>query len=198
MDSQYDTRKQDQQVAQAYSQEFAKHLETFLGPLVVWLDAAIDVRLVRTFVESIAAIIRFRNRAEGLYLSELGSYLLDGEHAPAGTKRLGNLLRSNKWGKSIIERYLWTQADQKIKSLEQEEQACLLIWDGSVIEKPESEKTEGLCAVRSSKARRLKRPRKGAYNHVGGKPIVVLGMEWIGMIVVGLQGVPSVATMPWW
>jgi hypothetical protein len=198
MGSQYDTGNPDQQVAQGYSQAFAQQLEIFLGPLLVWLDAAIDVRLVHTFVESIAAIIRFRNRAEGLYLSELGSYILNGEHAPAGSKRLGNLLRCKKWGKELIERYLWTQADHKLTSLEQEGQECLLIWDGSVIEKAESEKTEGLCAVRSSKARRLKRPRKGAYNHAGGKAIVVLGMEWIGMIVVGMQGVPAVATMRWW
>jgi hypothetical protein len=35
------------------------------------------------------------------------------------------------------------------------------MWDGSVIEKPESEKIEGDCPVISRKATRLQRSRKG-------------------------------------
>ena len=35
------------------------------------------------------------------------------------------------------------------------------IWDGSVLEKAESEKVQGLCAVRSSKAKRLRKLKPG-------------------------------------
>ncbi len=75
---------------------------------------------------------------------------------------------------------------------------ALCIWDGSRIEKPESEKTEGMCAVLSSKAKRLKKNRKGVWNPPGGKPVTVLGLEWSGLLIAGMQGVPEVATMEYW
>ncbi len=50
----------------------------------------------------------------------------------------------------------------------------MLIWDGTVLEKPESLSAEGLCAVRSSKALRLTHVKKGYY-HPPGKPIFVPG-----------------------
>ena len=194
MESQYDREEAGWQEAQRLAQE----LETYLGPLLVWLDALLDKRLVRTFVEGIAAIIRFRNRAQGLCLSELGSYLHEGKSAPAGTKRLGNLLRAFGWDKKLIERYLWMKADERIEELEKSGEEALNVWDESVIEKTESEKTEGLCAVKSSKAVRLRKQRKGVWNPPTGKPITVLGMEWIGMLLLGMHGVPVVATMRWW
>jgi hypothetical protein len=78
------------QVAAALRQR----LVTFLFPLSLALDEEIDRRLVCTFVATVEAMIRWRNRAHGLLLSELGGYLLAPEHALAGTKRLSNLLRS--------------------------------------------------------------------------------------------------------
>lgn len=47
-------------------------------------------------------------------------------------------------------------------------------WDESVIEKPESLKAERLCAVRSSKACRLKRIKPGFYNLPTGRPVLEL------------------------
>ena len=73
-----------------------------------------------------------------------------------------------------------------------------MVWDGSVIEKPESQISEDLCAVKSSKAARRKKSRKGSYNQAGGKPIVVLGMEWTACIVLGKKGKPSLAMMEFW
>jgi hypothetical protein len=46
----------------------------------------LDVRLVRTFLATLFAIVQWRNRAHGLLLSELGAYLTSPERAPAGTK----------------------------------------------------------------------------------------------------------------
>gem|GEM_PF-4864443 len=55
------------------------------------------------------------------------------------------------------------------------------MWDGSVLETPEPIKNDDLCAVRSSKARRLKHirqveDREGAHDHavVGGRRQVQL------------------------
>ena len=45
-------------------------LYQFLLPLLALLDACLDVRLVRTFLATVEAILTFRNRAHGLLLSE--------------------------------------------------------------------------------------------------------------------------------
>ena len=73
-------------------------------------DARLDRRLVHTFRATIEALLTFWHRPQGLLLSELGGYLLPADHAPAGTKRLGNLLHSDKWDVASLEEYCWTQA----------------------------------------------------------------------------------------
>ena len=115
MSSQYRTPATDEQVSQDQSQRLTQQLERFLEPLLVLLDAYIDTRLVRTFVRAIAAILTFRTQAQGLCLSELGAYITNPAQAPAGTKRLSNLLHCTKWGKELIDRYLWKQADKRGK-----------------------------------------------------------------------------------
>jgi hypothetical protein len=74
----------------------------------------------------------------------------------------------------------------------------LAVWDESVLEKSESIALEGLCAVRSSKARRLKRIKPGYYNPPGSRPVFVPGMHWVSILVLGLRGAPVVAAMRWW
>ncbi len=84
----------------------------------------------------------------------------------------------------------WTQAGEE----------GLVIWDESVWEKPESQQLEGLCAVRSSKAKRLTHYKKGYYSPPP-KPIFVPGLQWIGLLLVGRheqQGPPLLAAMRWW
>lgn len=65
------------------AQGLTAQLAHFLFPLLVDLDRLLDKRLVRTFLQSIAVMLAFRDRANGLLLSELGGYLLSAEHAPA-------------------------------------------------------------------------------------------------------------------
>jgi hypothetical protein len=72
-----------------------QRLLSFLAPLLRTLDQHLDRRLVVTFVETLQALLIWRHRFLGLLLSELGSYLAEPGHAPAGTKRLSNLLRSS-------------------------------------------------------------------------------------------------------
>ena len=133
--------------------EVANLLQSFIGPLEQWLDQQIDRRLVRTFFPALVAIVRLRNSRSGLLLSELGSYVLTPAQAPAGTKRLSNLLRSSKWSHTLLEQFLWWRADQQLAQLEERRELALAIWDESVLEKPESIALEGLCPVRACKAK---------------------------------------------
>ena len=198
MSIQSNTALTSEQVKEHVEEAFAWKLEVFLHSLLIVLDAYLDKRLVRTFLKSIAGILCFRNFKQGLYLSELGAYLGEPSSCAAGTKRISRLFHSLKWGKEIIEEFLWERADQRLCELETQGKLALCIWDGSVIEKPESDHTEGMCAVTSSKAARLSKQRKGVFNPPGGKPITVLGMEWTGILLLGMHGIPLVVTMCWW
>ena len=192
----------DQEEEQA-SQELARLLETYLLPLLTYLDTLLDKRLVRTFVQCCVAILRFRNNKQGLLLSELGSFL-DGYHglsksAPAGTKRVGNLIRSLKWNAGHIDRFLLAEAEQEVERLKALGKRILAIMDGSVIEKPESTSPEAIGPAISSKAKRLNRSRVGLlFNPPLFRPIRVMGMEWTGTIITGLQGIPKLAVMRFW
>lgn len=171
-------------------------LHRFLQPLLLRLDESLDKRLVRTVAATIKAIITLRNRAHGLLLSELGAFITSADHAAAGTKRLSNLLRSKKWSAEAIDGFLAEQADARL-STASEEHPMLAAWDESVIEKPESIALEGLCAVRSQKARRLKRIKPGFYNPPGGRPVFVPGLNWMAIVLVAGASV-SIAAMRWW
>jgi hypothetical protein len=185
------------QAAPQVAAALRQRLVAFLLPLSLVLDERIDRRLVRTFVATVEAIIRLRNRAHGLLLSELGGYLLPPEHAPAGTKRLSNLLRSPRWSATLIADWLWREADTRLASLEAADEEALVVWDESVIEKPESLALDGLCAVRSSKAHRLTHIKPGFFQPPS-RPVFVPGMQWIGVVLLGMSGPPCVAAMHWW
>jgi hypothetical protein len=177
---------------------FSDRLQAFLSPLLVFLDQRLDRRLVSTFSGLCESIIRLRSRSTGLYLSELGSYLLSPAQAPAGTKRLSNLLRSAKWQEQNIIHYLALQAQGYSQQLQAVKEQPLLLWDESVQEKPESLQSEGLCAVRSSKAQRLLRIKKGYYEPPTRKPVHVPGLRWVGLLLGGLQAPPQLARFLWW
>ena len=97
-----------------------------------------------------------------------------------------------------MEKFLWHGADQRLIQLGAAGGTTLDIWDESVLEKPESVALEELCPVRSSKAARLKRIKPGYYNPPGGPPVFVLGMQWLTVMVAGMQGPPTLAAMRWW
>lgn len=182
------------EAAQAASEE----LVSFVRPLLGELDEQLDKRLVRTFLGLLQVILMLRHNRYGLLLSELGGYLLGAAHAPAGTKRISNLLRSQRWSAEVISRYLWQQAEGRVQALAAAESPALVVWDESVIEKPESIALEGLCAVRSAKAHRLSRIKKGFYNPPTGKPTFVPGQNWLMVMVLGMVGTPTLAAMRFW
>lgn len=183
--------------ASQVAHHLAQRLALYLAPLLSAADDQLDRRLVVTMLVSVAAIIMLRNSSRALLLSELGAYIASPQHAPAGTKRLAKLIHSNKWSASLIHAFLCCHADQRLLELEQAAQTAYLLWDESVIEKPESNKIAGLSPVRSSQAARLTRPRPGYYQPPKGK-IIVAGIPWLMLLLVGAQGAPRLAAMRWW
>lgn len=188
----------EKQEAQEKSGEILSLCVQFLTPLLAKLNQRLDIRLVNTFLDLFQVIMIHRERHQGLILSELGGELLGEAHAPAGAKRIGNLLRSKHWKAAQIDEEIWQQADAKVEQLNCSNDEALVIWDESEIEKPESLHAAGLCPVRSSKARRLKRIKKGFYNPPGGRPIFVPGFHWLQVVVAGMQGAARLAHLHWW
>jgi hypothetical protein len=170
----------------------------FTQPVLEQLHVRMDRRLVKTFLDLVLVILIHRHRNNGLLLSELGDQLLGGERGPAGVKRIANLLHSPKWSSTLILNELWKQAQQRVRELVRQKEAVYVIWDESVLEKSESLKAEGLCAVRSSKAARLKRIKPGYFNPPGGRPIFVPGINWLQVLVTGRRGSPVLAHLSWW
>jgi hypothetical protein len=190
--------KRRRQAKQDKSKVLEHHLYDFMGDLLWGLNEKIDRRLVSTLFGLVMAILMHRHRNHGLILSELGGYLLGPERCCAGTKRISNLLHSQKWKAKIINRYLWGQGTARVAELQAADELPLILWDESVLEKPESLNAERLCAVRSSKAQRLKRIKPGYFNPPGGRPIFVPGFNWLQILVIGRKGPPRLAHLRWW
>lgn len=188
--------------SKAEKKQESRELETrcweFLKPFLEELHKAVDRRLVKTLLDLVLVILMHRHRNNGLLLSELGDHLLGGERGPAGVKRIASLLHSAKWKSNLILKYLWERANEKVKELLSSQAAVYVIWDESILEKSESLKAEGLCAVRSSKAARLKRIKPGYFNPPTERPIFVPGFNWLQILVTGLQGTPILAHLCWW
>ncbi len=181
------------------SQAYGRTFFHFLEPLVQELDAMMDKRPLRTLVQTVEAILAFRDQNHGLLLSELGGYM-DGLGKGGGTKRLSTLIHHRSWQAQQIEEFLLKRVDGQIEQWESRGEEGLLIWDGTVLEKPESQCASGLCAVRSSKAKRLTHVKKGYYTPPGA-PIFVPGLHGIGLLLVGRanrQGPAQLAALRWW
>ncbi len=183
-----DKAKQSQrQQARRRSKQLEAKLFEHLQEVFAAMDGLLDRRLVVTMLGLILAILLHRHRNEGLWMSELGSYLVP-ENAEAGRKRIEKLMYSRKWSSELLEKLLWQRGDRRVERLSQSGETVLAIWDESVMEKPESLKLEGLGPVRSTKAVRLKRIKPGYFNPPGGRPIFVPGFNWLQVLVCGLQG----------
>jgi hypothetical protein len=180
------------------SREMENKCWEFLQPLLEQMHRLVDRRIVKTLLDLVMVILMHRNRNNGLLLSELGDHLLGGERGPAGVKRIASLLHSVKWESLLILNYLWKCGDQKVKELLGQKEAAYVIWDESVLEKSESLQAEGLCAVRSTKAARLKRIKPGYFNPPTGRPIFVPGFNWLQILVTGMKGTPVLAHLCWW
>jgi hypothetical protein len=189
---------EEYKTGEAAAQALGERLTAYVRPVLEQLDVLLDRRLVRTVLELLQVMLVLRHNRNGLLLSELGGYLLGPAHAPAGTKRISNLLRSPRWSHVLIDQFQWQQANRHVHALQQSQSPVLVVWDESVVEKPESLASEGLCAVRSAKAHRLNRIKPGYYNPPTGRPTFVPGFHWLAVMVMGLAGTPTLAAMRWW
>src|SRR5947209_19548982 len=108
------------------SHRLGMHLLRFLEPLVCELDATVDKRPLRTLVQTVEAIVAFRDRNHGLLLSELGDYM-DGLGRGGGTKRLSTLIHHQGRKAQQIEEFLLWRADSQMESWEAHGEDELLI-----------------------------------------------------------------------
>src|SRR5215510_534179 len=95
-----------------------RHLVDFLRPVAERLAAQLDIRLVQTALDLVQVILTHRHRALGLLLTELGGYLLSPAQAPAGAKRISNLIHAADWSADDIGAFLWQQARERVQALE--------------------------------------------------------------------------------
>ena len=161
--------------AEEESPFWAEQLATYLAPSHQRLDASLDQRVVGNLTATMAGIVQTRTE---LKTSALGSAICGPAHAEAGTQRLQRAFQHQGWESEVIEEVLWEQAEMSRKQMQQRGETPLCIWVSLVLEKPESEKLEGLGAVRSSRVRRLTRSRKGVFNQPSRMPVSVRGFEW--------------------
>src|SRR2546423_3803708 len=196
MSFQYDISGQEPSLSQEEESQFwAEQLARYLRPYQERVDAYVDRRVVGNVMATVGAIVQ--SRCE-LTTSELGGAICGAAHAEAGTQRLQYALHHQGWEAEVIEEVVWQEAEQCRQQRQQRGETPLCIWESSVLEKPESEKLQGLGTVRSSKARRLGRSRKGLYNQPSRLPVSVRGYEWESLVLLGANGIPQVVAMRWW
>lgn len=177
------------------SQEAGARLAAYLGPLLALLDCKLDARLVRTLAATVVNIVRHRDRALSLLMTELGELLIDGAHAPAGVKRLWRLLHSARWTANAIHDWLAADADRAVERALDEGGTAFLALDGSGIEKPTARKMEGLTKVRSATASLLQRANGGPPPK---RPVLVPGFGWVAAVVTGVTGGLTLARLHWY
>src|SRR2546429_1960477 len=151
MSFQYDTDSQEQPTAQEESQFWAQQLARYLAPYHKRLDTYLDRRVVGNLMTTVAAIVQTRTE---LTTSALGSAICGPAHADAGTQRLQRALHHPGWEAQVIEEVLWQEAEKSRKLMQQQGETPLCIWDSSVLEKPESEKLQGLGAAPGTQPQR--------------------------------------------
>lgn len=96
-------REERQEQSRALEQQLVKMLWSAL----VDLKQKVDRRLVKTILGLVMVLVMHRHCNHGLLLSELGGYLLDVEQSAAGTKRISNLVHSERWEAKLIEEFHW-------------------------------------------------------------------------------------------
>src|SRR2546425_6598050 len=116
------------------SYRYGVNLSRFLDRLLRDLHVTVDKRPLRTLVQTVEAIVAFRDQNHGLLLSELGGYM-DGLGKGGGTKRLSTLIHHQGWKAQQIEEFLLRRADEQIEQWQAQGQDGLLIWDGTILEK---------------------------------------------------------------
>jgi hypothetical protein len=108
------------------SERYAANLLRYVEPLVRELDETVDKRPLRTLVQAVEAMVAFRDRNNGLLLSQLGSFMDGLGSGGGGTKRLSTLIHHQDWKAQQIEEFLLSRADERLASWQAEGQDGLL------------------------------------------------------------------------
>lgn len=74
----------------------------------------------------------------------------------------------------------------------------LMVWDSSIVEKPESKATEGLTPVVSLKDKRLRGFRLGFSAPQKVEKLTVPGYYWASLLLTGLHSAPRLFSFAWW
>lgn len=176
--------------------KIVQKVTNYLCPLIKKFQSKVDKRFSYTFYDTFYGMLSHRDKTNSLLLSELGGYINGPQHAPAGTKRLSNLLACEGWSHEWIEQALLDKSKERLSKKGAEGKRWLMHWDDSVIEKPESWRTEGLCSVKSSKGLRLTKIKPGYYQKA--QYISVPGYEWSACVLSSEKDAPTICQMRWW
>jgi hypothetical protein len=78
MHEQYRIHSYDEHALTAVDREVAsqlvQRLDQFLAPMLVILDAYVDSRLVRTFIDLLVSLVQLRHREAGVEFARIGSH----------------------------------------------------------------------------------------------------------------------------
>ncbi len=188
--------KEDRTKKEKKRPELLDKAYNYLLPVLEDFGSKLDKRFSYTLFDLFMGILSFQDKTNSLLLSELGAYVNGPRKAPAGTKRISNLLRNKDWTHKDLSSKLEEKAKRRLSKPSEIGKQWLMHWDDSVIEKAESWKIEGLCAVVSSKASRLTRIKPGYYKKIGR--ISVPGFEWSAAVLSSLSDPPTICKMEWW
>src|SRR5260370_34099668 len=97
------------------------------------LHTTMGHRPLRPLVQTVEALVAFRDSTHGLLLTALGSHL-DGLGGGGGTKRLGTLIRHRKGKARQIDTFVWQRADAQIRQWDQLGADGLAVWVGAACE----------------------------------------------------------------
>src|SRR5947209_8454679 len=79
------------------SEQYGTDFVRFLSPLLHKLYQTGDIRPLRTLVQTVEAILTFRDQSHGLLLWELGDHMDGLEGGGGGTKRLETVIHHQQW-----------------------------------------------------------------------------------------------------
>ncbi len=116
-------------------QDYQTRFREYVQPVVEQLDSLLDYGLVATFAGLLDCLIRLRHQKHGLLLSELGASCSP-DKAPAGTKRISNLLRSQNWDHHLLEEFIFQKAFTQLQEWLKAQKRVFALWDDRVVDLP--------------------------------------------------------------
>src|SRR5207248_2588165 len=115
------------------SEQYGMDFVHFLTPLLRKLYQTVDIRPLRTLVQTVEAILTFRDQSHGLLLSELGDHMDGLEGGGGGTKRLETVIHHQQWEAQEFDEFLLLRVDQQMQGLYALGEDWLMLWCGNIM-----------------------------------------------------------------